>query len=636
MRLTRFEWGCVAVAAAAFVVRLTFLLEPTFIWDSAWFLLLARSFGETGTFYIPWSEPGEPQYSGYWPPLYPVFVSPFVKLLGPSFETLVVASIASALLLTVATYFTTRDLFDRTRAFAAMALVAASPAFYVSDAKGMSESLLALMVLLTVWAFVRSLDKPIWLPVAGLFAFLAYLGKASLGLPFVAAGILALAAWRVYTRGWRRVVTSPMDMSVAALALGLGLFLAFTRTERVGGVGLGLIEPISRAVFGAECSRFLPFGGTGPHCWAMLIPLKVLFVAAFLFVVTLPFSLRLREALRAKRTERTDALWLAALLPLVAGAVFTTTFFFTERRPFADFDNIRYLTPSIIPFLWLMIPHWPAPAEPEPGTVRDERVRRHHENWYWLAVGVMVALLLFNPLTSTETFGRFVAFLVLSIVPLTLALFARNSNYALHERRVPGGVELRYVRAPPATGDRRIALVAAAILLIGGWYFSSWYATVAVGLVVALSTPSPRRRVIAMSLVLLASAAASNYTAIPLDEAADVLATMPEGTIVGMSEIIVYSAAVAPDNIQPRLVYPEEPIPPDVDVLMMQLGYGEGEYEGFTKIASIEYRFHFSPTLQARIWFEENVLGQIFEFRDQLGVTLYVRDGSGLERYAPS
>jgi 4-amino-4-deoxy-L-arabinose transferase-like glycosyltransferase len=638
MRLARFEWGCLGVILAAAILRVTFILQPAFIWDSAWFLMLARSFGESGTFYIRWSEPDAPLYSGYWPPLFPIFVSPLVKLFGPNYHVLVLGSALATTLLVLGVFLMTRDLFDRSRAFAAAAVVAATPAFYSSDARGMSESLLGLMVALTVWAFVKSLTKPLWLPVAGVFAFLSYLGKASLGLPFVAAGVLALAGWRIHRRGWRALIRSPVDMGVVLAGLVGMLILASTRTERVGGLGLGLIEPLKRGVLQADCGELAgqlvgapaPFHAFGPQCWLLAFPLKIAFVAAFLFVVLLPLSLRLPQLVRQPRTERTDALWLAVLLPLIAGAVFTTTFFFTEHRNFVDFDNIRYLTPALVPFLWLLLPLWTFDDEPQ---ARDTHVRRRHVTVYWIAMTTLVALLLLNPVTGTLSLTRFVVLLVLALVPIGISLYARLERYTVQERRVGNTLERRYVRGRTPGEHSRTLVIVGIVLAIGGLLFSSWYALVAIGLIVALATPSPGRRLVAMSLILLVSAAPAIGALLPTDAMTRATATMPEGTVIGMSELVVYPAAVAPDNLAPRLVDPNAGIAPEVQLLLMQSEYSDREFANFTKVVTWDYEFSIFPTLQGRLWIEENLLGITTERQRVPGLTLYVREGSGLEAY---
>lgn len=612
-RLSRFEWACLGVIALAFAVRLQSLATPDFLWDSAWYLMLARSFAETGTFLIRWSDP--PMYSGYWPPLFIAYATPFVKVFGAKYSSLVLASMTATLLLTLAVFLTTRDLFGRTRAFAAAAIVAASPAFQTSDASGMSESLLALMVTLTVWSFLKSHDRPAFLPLAALFGLLAYLGKASLGLPFVAAGIALVGAWRVRSRGLARVLRSPMDVGLALVGVATLATLALTRTEKVGSVGLGVIEPVRRAIL--------------EPLWVPVFAFKVLFALAFMLVVTLPFSLRIRDAARAKRTEATGALWIAALFPLVVGAVFTTSFYFTEKRPLVDFDNIRYLTPAFVPFLWVLLPHWDADARPTLPHADGQRLRRRHETWYALAAGSMMLLLLFHPTAGVATLGRLVAFLLLALVPLGFALAARASHVDVQSRRGPkGDVSHRYVAAPAPPGDWGLVLALLGLGALLAWFVSSWYVSIAVGLAVAVATASPRARVIAMALVLLASTAPFLRTPLPVEEAAEQLALLPEGTLVGVSGPIVYVAAVAPDNVRVRSFDPAVPVPPEFGAILVGAGEEAASYPGFVEAAHWDYAFRFSPTLSLRLSFEEKVLGERFELRTERGLTLFVRNAT--------
>lgn len=620
--LTRFEWGCVAVVVVAFLLRLDFFFMPAFIWDTAWYLMLSRSFAETGTFLVRWSDP--PMFSGYWPPLYIVYVTPFVKVFGAKYATLVLAAVTATFLLTLAVFLTTWDLFGRTRAFAAAALIAASPAFYSSDASGMSESLLALMVTLTVWAFVRSLDKPVFLPVSALFGILAYLGKASLGLPFVAVGIVLVAAWRVKSRGLQRVLRSPMDIGLAVAGVAFMLFLAFTRTERVGSIGLGVIEPVRRAV-------------TEPM-WAPVFLFKVFFAAAFLLVITLPLSLRIGDALRAKRTEGSGAIWIAAIFPLLVGPVFTTSFYFTEARQIVDFDNIRYLTPAIVPFLWVLLPFWDPHARPTVPEAEGQRLRRRHEMWFVLAVGTMFVLLLLHPNAGNESLGRLLTFLLLALVPLGFALAARASHVDLQARKgLKGTVSYRYFTAPAPITGRTTTLVLVAVGAVLAWYVSSWYLSVAVGLAVALAIASPRAQVVAMALVLLAATTPTMHTPLPAEAAADEgLARLPEGTLVGMSEPIVYSAAVAPDHLRLRLIDPSTPIQPDVDAILVSTGYEHGPYPGFVEVGAWDYTFTFSATLWLRLAFEQHVLGEKVEFQALRGLTLFVREDLASHFPAPA
>lgn len=612
-RLSRFEWACLAVVLLAFAFRAYYVFFPHVIWDSAWYLALGRSFSETGTFLLPWFD--QPAYSGYWPPLFPIFVSGFVKVLGPSYSTLIVAAIVASALLTIGVLLMTWDLYGRTRAFAAMALVAASPPFLVTDEQGMSESLLALMVALAVWAFLKSLKRPAWLAPAGVFAVLAYLGKASLGLPLVAAALVALAGWRVWTRGWRGVLRSRPDLVAAGVALALLALFAFTRSGKLGGMGLGVILPVRLAL-------------QDPTRWGWVFLFKLAFAAGFLGYVALPLTLRVRDAWRARRDEATSALWLATLLPLVAGAVFTTSFHITEGRSLVDFDNIRYLTPALVPFLWLLLPHWPAEGAPTPeGRVQGAELRRRHELLFALAAGTMALLLFLNPLPATPSLPRFFALLGLALVPLALALVARGSHFDVVTRRLAGGeTEHRYVRAkaPPV---RWLAVAAVSVVaLLLGYYASGWFIAVALGLAVALSARSPRAQVATMAVLLVASTIPSFHTPTPWEEAVTSAAEAagPEG-IVGVVGEPVFVSGVAPEGATLRMV---DETNGTVDALLVihlpgSPEPGTPELGRYKLVRTWEADFLPSPALAARIWVETRLLGEDYRFAKEPTVSLY-------------
>jgi uncharacterized integral membrane protein len=687
-RLSRFEWVCVAVVAFAFLMRVDLVIHPDIIWDSGWYLVLARSFASTGTFVMPWTEP--PQYNGYWPPLFPIFLAPLVKVFGSTYAVEVAGACLASALLTLAAFLCTRDLFGRTRAFAAAALVAANPAFFVSDSRGMSESILALAIALTVWAFLKSLQKPRYLPLAGVFGALAYLGKPNLGAPFVAAGVLAIGVWRVAKRGWRRVLTSLLDLTVGGAALVAVLVLAITRPVKLGGVGLSLIAPLRAAWLHPNMIDVL---GVSMPFYVAVFPFKLAFAVGFLAAVTLPVSLFVGGAARGWRDERTGALWLATLIPLVAGAVFTTTFYMTEGRQLVDFDNIRYLTPAIVPALWLCLPFWPIEEDPSaPRRAPGAMERRRHDVWFALAAGLYVVLLLLSPIAGNATLSRLQLLILLAFVPLGMALVASRLRYATATRRGPRGEpETRYVEAKadktprgawlailgiaivdiiyvvlinlgkapgiPADPDVGVlfltfgALLAMAILarpaawpgilavglVVGGfaYWVSSWYVCVAIGLAIAMCAVSRKAAAVTMALVLLCATAPGFNTPFPAEGfARDIHKYVPPGATIGVEGPIVYAAAVVPSDLTLReMPYP----PPDYfDAALISNVRADQPIGNFTRVASWNYEFGLTPTFAMRLWLEQHVFSEDVRLNPGTGLALYLRTNSTLYQRLPS
>lgn len=598
MNLKRFEWGCVLVVLVGLAFRLAAAIEPIVTWDGAWALVLARSLLDEGRLVVPWT--GEP--AGYWPPLFPAFLAPFVALLGPSFRTLLVATTAAWAILVAATFLATRDLYGRPRAFAAAALVAASPGFYLADIRGMSESLLGACIVLALWGFVRGAKDARFLAFAALGGTLAYLAKASVGIAFAALAVAAFIAWRAWSLGLRSFLARRAE--VALYAAGLLALAALLLVKGWGGVGLALAHPVREAVLRPT---FLP-----------ILAFKLGFAALFLLGVTLPFSLKAREAWRARRDPAQGALWVAVLAPLVVGAVFTTSFYFTERRILVDFDNARYLTPAIVPFLWIVLPRWdldPAPitAPVEHGSQR----RRTHWTWYALAVALMVLVLLLNPAAAIERPGRLAALLALGAIPVALALVARGSAYAPQVRRTPKGESVRLV--PARVGDGRQAIVGLTLSLAVAAFFSSFFVAIGLALVVALSTRSTRARAVAMALMLAVVAVPRVTSYFPSDAIGDGLAEhVPPGAVVAAHEP-VYVSATAPEGI--RIVATSDAGPGTEWVIAPDAGRATSP--NVTRVASWDYGFAYSAPLRASLTLERALLGEAATNETVPAATLY-------------
>jgi hypothetical protein len=631
------------VVAVAFAVRAFYVLHPLIIWDSAWYLVLARSFADTGTSMVPWTDP--PQYSGYWPPLFPLFAAPFVKLLGARYATLVTASATAAGLLTLTVFLTTWDLMGRARAFGAAALVAVAPAFLLSDFHGMAETTLELAVVLLMWAFLKSLRNRWFLLPAAACALLVYLGKPNVGAPLVALALVAVAAWRVRWRGWRRVLTDPIDVSLAAAwALGLGA-VVLLRPGSLGGVGIVLIDPVKQAI-------------TFP-LWVPFFLFKLAFAAVFLVFTTLPFSVRARRAVRWPQSEGEGYLWVFVLMTILATALFTTSFLITEKRGplsfqsvpekfqeggfgaaltelfgliglLTDFDNIRYLSPAVVPFLWLVLPHWPFEEEkaaPE-GPVQGQELRRRHEALYATAVAAFLAILLLSPLAIEPSLDRLVVTVLLALVPLGVALAARGASYDVQERRAPGGLSKRFVRAAPPPVPKKPLLWSLAGAAVAAYFFSSWFLVVTLGVLVAFSTSSPRARVVAVALMLLFATCLSFAGNAPYDQAgADMAKRLPPGTRVGATGVIPYVAATMPRDLVLRQISPEPPAPPTIDAVVATDAIQFGD-PNFTLVQEWNATAAVFPSLDLRLAIERNVLSQEWNFPTPPIIALYVRNGT--------
>ena len=83
----------------------------------------------------------------------------------------------------------------------AAAFAALEPMFLMTSLIGYSEELVGILFVLTAWAAVKGLRHLPYLALAGLFAALGFLAKASIGWVFVVAIVLGFL-WIRRVRGW--------------------------------------------------------------------------------------------------------------------------------------------------------------------------------------------------------------------------------------------------------------------------------------------------------------------------------------------------------------------------------------------------------------------------------------------------
>lgn len=532
-----FERACLAVVALAFALRFAALGTRLHVWDAAWFLTMARSFAETGTFVLPWSIPGQdPYYAQYFPPLFPIVASVLARAVD-GYPAILLASFATGALATGVAWWTTRDLLDRERAFAVAALVATTPLLLGSELKGMSEPLLAALYALAAWALVKSRGRPAFALLAVPFLALALLAKASVGALVALAGAVAVAAALLLDRAARR---SPWTLAAAAALVLPAAAWALLGGLREGGKTLGL-----------GISAMEPLRALARDPLALVaVPAKLAFLAALLALFTLPL-LASGALARAKASASGRVMLGTALAPLLVAAPFTAAFYLDEGRAFFDFDNLRYVAPAIVPLLWILLASPFPAAEPR---VRAPVARRRRA-LYAAAVAACAVAIALNPLQILVTGARAALALALFGAAIGLALAALASGYAVSERSTTTGVEMRATRAK---ADGRavagVVLVGVALVLAALLLGAQFAAPLAAG-GVALAGRGARERVLAAAVLFALVAGSGVYAYAPFEEIADrAAACAPEGGAVQVSWAAApYYAAVMPRE-HPRLL----------------------------------------------------------------------------------
>lgn len=142
-------------------------------------------------------------------PVWPLVLAGFKIVGAPSG----VAAFFQFAFLLLVVYACTRDLWGPRVALRCASLTASLPAFALAERFGFSETFVAGVYVLLIWAAIKSLQRPGLVPLAGFLAGVVYLSKASLGYSLV-VGALAGLAWRVRVVGPRAVLSR--DYALAA------------------------------------------------------------------------------------------------------------------------------------------------------------------------------------------------------------------------------------------------------------------------------------------------------------------------------------------------------------------------------------------------------------------------------------
>jgi len=290
--------------------------------------------------------------SHHFAPGLPVIESTFVWLLGDN----VVALVLPLTLLSAAAvgvlWLTTGDLFGRQAAVLAAGAVSLEWTGAVFGTwLGYTENLVLIALTLTLWAIVRSLRDDRYVVLAGLFAGLGYLSKASIGWLFLIAGLGGLA-YRVVFRGravfrnrwyWTGVAVFALPVLIWAYrnvslfwdGTLLGLADAWQTSSFLAGViATALNDPVQLAV-------------------GMAGVLPVLF--GFVALPFVPLARPLLAGLRRWREEEAFGLMLAVGLIFSLGWFFAAAFWATDHDSLTWADPVRYVMPAQVPLLWLTL-----------------------------------------------------------------------------------------------------------------------------------------------------------------------------------------------------------------------------------------------------------------------------------------
>ena len=340
-------WLVALIAIGVALRVVSYWLTPLGV-DAFVYGVMGRSFLADGTFTMPWGDVhtylDAPALSHHYPPLYPVLLSGFYALLGFSRDTTHLAGIITGLAAVLVTWLCSRDLYGRGKALVATASIALSPIFIQNTGQGYSENLVLLLFVATLWAILKSLDRPWFIVLAGILAGLGYLTKSSMGYFFIIAGLGGLA-WRLRWRGWK-VLRDPAYITAIALFGAIVLSWAWRNW-----VLFGSWETSAhlQAAYANALAHPVP--------WLLLSLVTFTFYATagyLLYLALLPVLPSLARTPKLA-SEHDSGLWLALGLPLLLTGLIDGALWLIEGEFFLN--NARYIGFVAVPAVWLLVRH---------------------------------------------------------------------------------------------------------------------------------------------------------------------------------------------------------------------------------------------------------------------------------------
>lgn len=354
-----------AALAAGIVLR---LVAPFFMdlrSDGDTYSAMGHAWMLRHEFLMPYGDvttwaPMPPGYSNHYPPAYPFYLGVVYSLFGFGLWQTKWAAVVVAIAALGVVYWTSRDLYGRTAGALAAGLLALEPHLLWVTGAGFSENMVLLFFALTMWAIVRSLKDDRYIVLAGLFAALAYLSRASVGYFFVVAGAGGFF-WRFYYRRWA-LFRNVWYMIAIVLFAGV-MFAWATRNVLL----FGWVQE-TFTVFGREILVDVPLWETSsytryvqnlalekPDLWQKALVAKIPFFFAFLLWYALPFLPESWKATKRVREEETSALWLSVFLVWVIAWVIASMFWVFEQSSLYWLDNHRYIVIGLLPLGWLVL-----------------------------------------------------------------------------------------------------------------------------------------------------------------------------------------------------------------------------------------------------------------------------------------
>jgi 4-amino-4-deoxy-L-arabinose transferase-like glycosyltransferase len=315
--------------------------------DGNAYAAMGKALLDHGAFLMPWGDGSgfdtAPSLSHHYPPAFPTYLAGVYSVLGFGVWQTKVANLVLALVAVGVTYACTRNLYGHKVALAVAGVMAMIPRLTIVAGTGFSENLVLLLFVLTLWALLKSLEKPFWVVPAGVFAGIGILTRAGMG-PFFFIAAAGGLGWRLWHRGWKATFTDPWYLTGGVLTLTLA--------------GIWAVRNLSHwhEWQGSNYNIMAVNHALGNFSWfAVGFFFKATLFALLLLLFVKTFQPEYEKAKAHWKTEADSLLWICILVVAFVGACMAAVFWTIEQTPPFWMDPERYLVIAYVPLLWLVL-----------------------------------------------------------------------------------------------------------------------------------------------------------------------------------------------------------------------------------------------------------------------------------------
>lgn len=343
----------VACLAAGIVLRAAAIVRLPVASDAGEYTALAASLLEGDGMWLPFGEYWEieawvPGPSHHYPPVYPLYLVPFLAALGPGTIVPGLAAFVAGIALLVVYYRAGASLFGRESSLWCVGMLALDPVLVATTGTGYSENLVALLFVVTVAGILKSLERPRWILVAGLAAGLAYLTKSSVGPFFVIAGVAGFA-WRFHFERWGVLRDRAYLGAIALFAVFAGGWAARNASLFWDGDPAHLWRAAQSSEWFTHAAEVAL---ANPGDLAYILAARVPFFAALFLLVAGPWWREIRS-LPFRSDPAASGLGLSVGLTYVLAWLISGVLWVVERSPVFWADMSRYVVIAN-PAVWWM------------------------------------------------------------------------------------------------------------------------------------------------------------------------------------------------------------------------------------------------------------------------------------------